>query len=324
MFVDKYLINSPEALLSCLFLDCRGRCDLLTPEAALPFPPGLILEARRRSVEPLVVLQDAGAAKGLPARRTRVLPVPVDAGVATQRRAVGEALAADGAAELARLVRPLVVEQRAGMPVAARAKVAPERPLLFLAGGCRLLVGGLPAPEARTARPACGGVLSERSTDMRLQLRRAPEASAAALAQEPLGQVNPQVVAQGQLVAVNVAADAAGKLARLMGLPVVGQTPGVAVCSATLVAGERPLLAVRCCRLPPSSLRQDNLDRIAQILGFGSVLFVFSQMVQQLLLELEGFSTFLTGKPAETNTKHLSSSLQTSTLHYKNTEKFII
>lgn len=268
-----------------------------------------------------MVLQDAGAAEGLPARLTRVLPVPVDAGVAAQCSAVGEALGADGAAELARLVRPLVVEQRAGMAVAAGAKVAPKRPLLFLAGGRRLLVGGLPASETC---PASGGVRSERSADMRQQLRRAPEASAAALAQEPLGQVNPQVVAQGQLVAVNVAADAAGKLARLMGLPVVGQTPGVAVRPAALVAGERPLLAVRCCRLPPPSLWPDNLDRIAQILGFGSVLFVFSQMVQQLLLELEGFSTFLTGKPAETNTKLHSSSPQTSTLHYKNIEKFII
>ena len=86
-------------------------------------------------VDPLVVAEEAGQAEGF---ATRVADVPlllgVDAHVVAQSHVVGVGLVAEGAAEVARLVRVLVVEQAAGMLVSAPAQVAGERALVPLGG----------------------------------------------------------------------------------------------------------------------------------------------------------------------------------------------
>jgi len=85
-------------------------------------------------VDPLVVVQDAGEAEGLSARQTPVLLLlRVDARVVAERHGVAEGLGAEGAAEGSRLVGVLVVQEGAGVAVAATAHVAGERPLLSLA-----------------------------------------------------------------------------------------------------------------------------------------------------------------------------------------------
>lgn len=106
-------------------------------------PPLEALLARRTAkvsagavVDLLMVAQDAGETEGLPAREAHVfLLLRVDARVVAQRHGVGEGLGAEGAGEVARLVRVLVVEEAAGVAIAALANVAREHPLLFGAGG---------------------------------------------------------------------------------------------------------------------------------------------------------------------------------------------
>lgn len=130
-----------------LFLP-RG-CSGLPPDihaylvvpAAVPGQAGPSLEALSAAraaerggalfVHLLVVPQEPGQPERFPARMTDVLfALRVDAHVVAQSHVVGVGLVAEVAAEVARLVRVLVVEQRAGMFVGAAAQVAGVRPLV--------------------------------------------------------------------------------------------------------------------------------------------------------------------------------------------------
>lgn len=139
-------VNSHEALVSSVRLLGPGPCGVLPYVAAVPLQTGPALEplptvgtaqvSRGPIVDPLVVVQDAGEAEGFAAREAHVLlPLRVDARVIPQSHGVGEGLGAEGAAEVARLVGVFVVQKRAGVPVAAVANVARERPLLFARTG---------------------------------------------------------------------------------------------------------------------------------------------------------------------------------------------
>lgn len=134
--------NSREALFCRVAALLAASAGAAAPEAAVPLEARAALEALAAggagevgggpAVDPLVVVQDAGQAEGLATRQAHVLLLlRVDARVVAQRHGVGEGLGAEGAAEVARLVGVLVVEQRAGVPVAAAAEIALERPLLL-------------------------------------------------------------------------------------------------------------------------------------------------------------------------------------------------
>lgn len=215
--------------------------------------------SRRPTVDPLVALQDAGEAEGLPTRRTGVLLfLRVDSGVVSQSHGVAEGLGAEGAAEVTRLVRVLVVQQRAGVAVAAVADVAHERPLLLsrrpgaAVSGQRVCRQEVPltvlasegsGPEAR---PACSSSLSKLSADVSQQLLLPSEPFPTVLAQVLLvRKVAPQVILHRQLVRVNVSTDGAVIFAGFMRVPVVDQTSCVAVAPTALLAGERSLLVLR-------------------------------------------------------------------------------
>ena len=152
-----------------------------------------------------------------------------------------------------------------------------------------------------------------------------------------LGEVETQVVLHGQPIGVCGVADIAMVLPDLMEVFVVGQTTCMAVCLATLVAGKGTaptlrlikFLGPRCARrgvgfleallsmgifyphsvalgglsshtlhLGCSSLLEAGSIRASADQTLGPMLFMETQVVDQLLLDLESLTTFLTLVPA--------------------------
>lgn len=112
----------------------------MPPQAgsALEAPPtrGAAEVAQRPVVNPLVVVEYAGEAEGLATREAdELLLLRVDARVVAQRHGVGEGLGAEAAAEVAGLMCVFVVQQRAGVAVAAATDVASEWPFFFNGAG---------------------------------------------------------------------------------------------------------------------------------------------------------------------------------------------
>lgn len=136
------------------------------------------------------------------------------------------------------------------------------------------------------------------------------------------------VILHGEPVGVRVVTNRAIIFAGFMGVSVVDQASGVAIRAPALVAGKRPLVpapllglwrlplalgqpsagsgtslaAFRSRRLPscgwaaPVHLHQ-GLDLGVELLDLGLVLFVPFQVIQQLLLDFEGFPTLLASVP---------------------------
>jgi len=150
-----------------------------------------------------------------------------------------------------------------------------------------------------------------------------------------LGEVEAQVVLHGQPVGVRRVADVTVVLPDFVKVLVIGQAAGMAVRLPTFLTGKRPpptfsrvellrpggasrgvwLLEALMAELDPHHLTLGGLPshtlhlRWARLLEagtvgsgsdqtFGPVLLVQTEVVDQLLLDLEGFTTFLTFVPA--------------------------
>lgn len=141
-----------------------------------------------------------------------------------------------------------------------------------------------------------------------------------------MSKVGAHVILHGQPVRVGVVANGTVIFPHFMRVSVVDQTSGVAIRTAALVAGERPLVSTLLLALyvlllslrqpsagpggggrlaghwrrgPRSFFRaapihlHQGLDLAVEFLYLGLVLFVPFQVIQQLLLDFEGFPTLL-------------------------------
>lgn len=222
-------------------------------------------------VDLLVVAQEARQAEGFAAGVADVLlALRVDAHVVAQRHVVGVGLVAEVAAEVARLVGVLVVEQGAGVLVGAGAQVAGVRPLVGVhvhgaaldadaggaagGGGRGEVLGGAVVSGQGVGRgeafaaavalevhlgPGPLRAFAQAGRGVGGQLPLGAEALPALLAVVLLlGEVEPEVVLHGQPVGVRGVADVAVVLPNFVKVLMVGQAAGVAVRLSALLARE--------------------------------------------------------------------------------------